>query len=216
VRRLARAAVAAALALLAPAGARAQPESYFEPRGFHPEGFTFGIFGQGGGFLSTSCCDLGGRRGAGGGGLRIGTAATPRLLWVVQSEGATVLIEEAGGGGKNNTHGTLTLGAQYYLLHTLWVHGGLGFATYRIVDSVQETQVVDLERNGFAYASAVGFDLFRSPDFWSFGFRRQDLAVSFEVRVVGALYPGATDDMGMKQKIGGILQITSGFGLQWY
>lgn len=209
-------AVAVFVAVLAPAAARAQPEKYFVDDGFKPDGFFFGLFVQGGGFLSTSCCEIGGRRGGGGGGFRFGTVATERLFWILQIEGAAVPIEDQAENIELNSHGTFTVGAMYYPLATLWVQAGLGIATYKIEETSQLMQFADLERSGFAFSSSVGFDILRWPNAWSFGFSRQDLALSFEVRVVGGLYPGGTTTVGVEQKTGGILQITSGLGLQWY
>ncbi len=209
-------AAAVLVAVLAPAAARAQPEKYFVDDDFKPEGFTIGVLVQAGGFLSTSCCEIGGRRGGGGGGIRIGTVASDRLLWILQIEGAAVPIEDAQKKTKLNRHGTFTLGAMYYPLATLWVQAGLGIATYKIEYPPEETQFADLERSGFAFSSSVGFDIVRWANAWSFGFSRQDLALSFEIRVVGGLYPGGTTSDGVEQKTGAILQITSGIGLQWY
>jgi len=212
-------AVAAIVALFAPAAAQAQPDKYFVQEGFKPEGFTIGVLFQGGGFLSTSCCEIGGRRGGGGGGLRIGTVAADRLLWIVQLEAAAVPVKDTQDKTKLNSHSTVTVGAMYYPKRTLWVHAGIGFASYKIDETIDETKVVDLERSGFAFTSSVGFDIGRWTDAWSFGFSRQDLALSVELRVGGGLYPGGTPSGGAdmsKQKTGGILQITSGIGLQWY
>jgi hypothetical protein len=201
---------------LAPAAARAQPERYFVDEGFHPEGFTFGLMLQGGGFISTSCCNIGGRRGAGGGGIRIGTAATPDAIVMLQLEAATVPIENTAGTIKANTHSTLTVGAQYFVRGSFWVQGGLGLGTYRITQTVERTMVEDLERTGFAFSTAVGFDLVRRANAWSFGFARQDLALSYEIRISGALYPGGEVMVGGEQDTGAIMQFTTGLGLQWY
>ncbi|RMH40591.1 MAG: hypothetical protein D6689_13345 [Deltaproteobacteria bacterium] len=211
-------AIAAAVAWAAARPAAAQPDRYFESRGFQPEGVVFGLLTQGGGFVSTSCCEIGGRRGGGGGGIRIGTAAGDALLWIVQIEGAAVPVRDAAGKVKINRHGTLTLGAQWYARRTLWLHGGAGVATYEIAEAVEQTEIRDLQRTGVAVTGAVGFDFFRMVDVrpaWLLA--QQDFAFSFEVRVVGALYPGGAGDVGQpRQKTGAIGQFTMGLGFSWY
>jgi len=204
--------------LMVPAAARADTERYFVGEQYRPEGVTFGFSIQAGGFVSSSCCEIGGRRGAGGGGIRIGTVATSRMLWSLQLEGATVPVKVEGG-TEFNRHGTFTLGLQYFVRDTLWVRGGIGFATYEIEKETVEsdTLVADLQRSGFAFASTVGFDFFRSSDAWSFGLPRQDLALSYEINVASAIYPGGKPEIGdQKQKWGLIMQLTMGLGLQWY
>jgi hypothetical protein len=167
--------IALVAALAVPAVARADTERYFVAEHFHPEGVSLGVFGQAGGFLSSSCCEIGGRRGAGGGGLRLGTVATDRILLSLQLEGATVplAVEE-------------------------------------------ETLIEDLQRSGFAFASSIGFDFVQLTDVWTFGLSKQDLALSYELNFVGALYPPGEVAGEAEQDLGAIVQLTMGVGLHWY
>lgn len=203
-------------ALIASPSARADTERYFVDDGFRPEGVTFGVMTQAGGFVSSSCCDIGGNRGAGGIGLRIGTVAGPRTLWSLQLEGATVPVKDDGR-TEFNRHGTLTLGLQHFVRETLWLRGGAGIATYQIEKVEQETLIADLQRTGLAWSSSLGFDFVRFNDVWSFGLSRQDLALSFELHVAGGIYPGGeAEGTTERQKWGAIMQVTTGLGLQWY
>ncbi len=108
------------------------------------------------------------------------------------------------------------LGVQYYLRDTLWYRAGLGFATYTIETVKEETLVEDLQRSGFAFASSIGFDFVQLSDVWTFGLSKQDLALSYELNFIGALYPPGDVAGEVKQELGAIVQLTMGVGVHWY
>jgi len=226
--RPAERAVAAAIGIvlaLAPALAAAD-EPYLEPEGFHPQGFTIGVSLLGGGFASTSCCPIGGNNIAGAASLRWGVVATPRVIELLELDGASALVRNRSGEGRGeldtNTYGAVSLGAQYYLEQVLWVRGGVGFAGYSIRRESDEVAEGNLQRSGIALRGGAGFDFLQRRDVWFFGLPRQDFAVSFEVLLLGSVYPprgqvmrdGALVETALEP--GAIMQISAGFGVQWY
>ena len=197
----------------APGAARA--DDYLLEEGFRRDGLMFGIALGGGGFLSTSCCDIGGRRGAGAGSVRIGTAMSPHRLWVLQVDAGDVFVKDRDGSTKHNRHSALTLGLQHYLFDTFWLKTGVGFATYKIAENDDNTAAINLERNGFSASGSIGYDFFQWPD--AFFKWRQDLAVSLEFGMVAAVYPGGTPITGdVEQETGLIIQLHSMVGFVWY
>ncbi len=204
-----------AVAFLVAAAGDARADDYFVDKGFRRKGLMFGFAGGGGGFLSTSCCDIGGRRGAAAGSFRIGTAFAPHRLWVLQADGGNVFVKKRDGTIEHNRHVSLTLGLQHYLYETLWIKGGVGFATYEIAEDDDQTAEVNLERSGYAVSGSIGYDFLRKPDFF---FRwRQDFAISFELGMVAAVYPGGDPVVGEgEQETGLIIQLHSMFGFVWY
>jgi hypothetical protein len=201
-----------------PEKAWADDDDYFVRRGFRRKGFTIGFAGTGGRFFSAGCCDIGGKSAAGGASLRIGTAATARLTWILEADSGFVLVrDDATDELERNEHGALTLGAQYALVPTVWVKSGLGFSSYRIRVGGDQTAEVDLERSGFAWASSLGWEWLQVSDAWFFFLDRQSFAISLEMGVVAALYPGGTPVIGADdQATGVIVQLHSGLGFQWY
>ena len=189
-----------------------------EPVGFAPEGLTWGVASFGGAFLSTDCCDIGGERGAAALQLRWGTAATRRLLWLVQLDSGTVLAENSEGNLVLNQVGSITVDGQYYVRDVVWLKAGAGFSGYTIRQDDEQTSQADLERGGIAVLGGMGFDVAQNTDAWFFGAPRQDFALSFEILIIGSIYPRGRNEVDPNERLepGGILQMSVGLGAQWY
>jgi len=87
--------------------------------------------------------------------LRVGTSASERLSWMVDvfyagtsSANATAPIE---------TSGLLAIGAQYFVLETLWLRGGVGLATLSLDKMTDDW--------GFGAFGGGGIDLLRHGRF---------------------------------------------------
>jgi hypothetical protein len=129
--------------------------------------------------------DLDSKRGVGGDlNLRVGTSATPNLLWQLELQGGGYLVElttEAGTRTIFNSHATLTLGAQVYVREALWLRGGLGVASFHEQEGRSGPELEGTRRNGLAMIAGGGYDLFRRGIF----------ALDLELVGTGAMFDGA-------------------------
>jgi hypothetical protein len=202
-RLVAAVVLVAGAVVVAPAVARADIDGEGGPR----SGFTFGVSPMGASFAATDCCAI---EGAGAAlSLRVGTGATPSMLWILQLDSGAVAVRDAEDAVHLNTNVALTLGAQVYARRALWWKVGAGFATYTIREGGDTTDAASLERNGYALLASVGYDVFRARRF----------VIDLEIISVVAVYPagGATITGGDADADAGVIaQMGLGFGLQWY
>jgi len=115
--------------------------------------------------------------GAGGGlSIRVGTASTPRLAWMLEAVSTAYLAEDNHTQVEVNRSALLVLGAQWHATEAVWVRGGLGFAQFT------HPSEPDSDPFGGVGASAGwGFDVLRRGTF----------ALSAECAILGALYGSA-------------------------
>ena len=145
-------------------------------------GFAFG-FGLGPS-LFVGAGELDSKKGVGGDlNIRVGTSATPSLLWQLELHGGGYLVDlkdEAGSDRVFNSHGTLTLGGQVYVRELLWLRAGLGVATFREQEGRNGPEREGTRRTGLGMIAGGGYDLFRRGIF----------ALDVEVVASGALFDG--------------------------
>jgi hypothetical protein len=175
--------VAAAAILLVLASGAAAAEGYGEPEARpRRDGFAIGFAIGPSLFLGSG--ELDSKKGVGGDlNLRVGTSATPRLLWQLEFQGGGYLVDltnEAGTRKVFNSHATLTLGGQFYLREVLWLRAGLGVASFREQEGRNGPELEGTQRNGMAVTAGGGYDLFRRGVF----------ALDLEVVASGAALEG--------------------------
>lgn len=186
--RARRAALLAALLAVgagdAVAGPAVEPTAPAETR-HRRDGFAIGV-GLGPAILKGGG-DLGDVGGVGGAlALRVGTAATPDLLWQLELVAGAYLVDivdRADPSSRTTTYNantTLTLGAQLYVLDAFWVRGGAGFAGFQQRDGGADGAVSETRR-GAALIGGGGLDLFRRGMF----------ALDGEAVIGAAIYDGA-------------------------
>ena len=163
----------------APAAADGYGQSEARPR---RGGFALGLGIGPSLFLGTG--ELDSKKGVGGDlNIRVGTSATPDLLWQLELEGGGYLVnlkDEAGSETIFNSHATITLGAQVYVREVLWLRVGLGAATFREQEGRNGPEREGTRRNGPAVIVGGGYDLFRRGIF----------ALDVELVATGALFDG--------------------------
>lgn len=131
--------------------------------------------------------------GTGGGfGLRLGTVASPRWVWLLELAATVYRREDDTGKVRLNQSALLTFGGQLYLRDALWLRGGLGFANFT---RRTENLLADSSFSGIGMTAAAGYDLYHDGG----------LAWSIELLALGARYRAGT-------VLGGSLQV----GLSWY
>ena len=131
--------------------------------------------------------------GTGGGfGLRVGTVASPRWVWLLELAATVYRHQEPGGAVRLNQSALLTFGGQLYLREAIWIRGGVGFASFT---RRTENGAADDSFSGVGVTAATGFDLYHDGG----------LAWSLEVLSLGARYRDGT-------VLGGSMQL----GLSWY
>ena len=131
--------------------------------------------------------------GTGGGfGLRVGTVASPRWVWLLELAATVYRHQAPGGVVRLNQSALLTFGGQLYLREAIWIRGGVGFASFT---RRTENVAADDSFSGVGVTAATGFDLYHDGG----------LAWSLEVLSLGARYRGGT-------VLGGSMQL----GLSWY
>ena len=173
--------VAAAAILLVLASGAAAAEGYGEPEARpRRDGFAIGFAIGPSLFLGSG--ELDSKKGVGGDlNLRVGTSATPRLLWQLEFQGGGYLVDltnEAGTRKVFNSHATLTLGGQFYLREVLWLRAGLGVASFREQEGRNGPTVEGSPREGLGIIAGAGYDLFRRGIF----------AFDIEVATTGAIF----------------------------
>jgi hypothetical protein len=129
--------------------------------------------------------DLESKKGVGGDfNLRVGTSATPTLLWQLELQAGGYLVDLEDGAGTDrifNSHATLTLGGQLYLRESLWLRAGAGVASFHEQEGPSGAEREGTRRDGLAVAAGGGYDLFRRGIF----------AVDIELFTSGAMFDGA-------------------------
>jgi hypothetical protein len=141
-----------------------------DPYGERPqerEGFVFGL-GLGPAIF-RGARDFSDLQGVGGNfDLRIGTTATPRLLWLLELQGGGYLEDEETIEGSDKTYTTLsslTLGGQLYVRDALWLRGGVGLASLAAQAGRRGAVDPDSQRGGLAAIAGGGYDAFRRGRF---------------------------------------------------
>lgn len=176
----------AGLALFAlAAGHRAAPAQGYGAAEATPrrDGFAIGFalgpsiyLGQGG---------LAGKNGVGGDfNLRLGTSASPSLLWLLELQAGGFLVDRTSEAGTErifHQHATLTLGAQVYVRETLWLRFGGGVAGFHESEGQGGPEREGTRREGLAVIAGGGYDMFRRGIF----------ACDLELIVSGAALDGA-------------------------
>jgi hypothetical protein len=176
--------VIAVLPLLLSAAASADAYGPAEARP-RREGFAGGFAIGPSMFVGTG--ELDGKRGVGGDvNLRVGTSATPTLLWQLELQGGgylgKVIAADGSSSSRFNAHATLTLGGQVYLRETLWLRAGIGVANFVEREGRQSGPAhEETRRDGLAFTAGGGYDFFR----------RGMVAVDLEVVTSAALFGGA-------------------------
>lgn len=131
--------------------------------------------------------------GTGGGfGLRVGTVASPRWIWLLDFAATFYRREDDTGKARVNQSATFTVGGQYYLRDAVWARAGVGLATFT---RRTENLAADTTFRGVGVSAAVGLDLYRTAG----------LAWSIEAASVSARYRDGS-------VVGGGFQL----GLSWY
>ncbi len=125
-------------------------------------------------------------------GVRVGTVASPRWVWLLELAATVYRQEDDTGKVRLNQSGMLTVGGQLYLRPAIWVRGGVGFASFT---RRTENLAADQTFNGLGTTAAVGFDLYQDGG----------LAWSLELLTLGARYRSGT-------VLGGSMQV----GFSWY
>jgi hypothetical protein len=130
------------------------------------EGFYIGFAVGGGGLFGTiedASLERGVRGAGGAASLRVGTAATADLLWILQLDTTNYLVD-VDGDLRINQASSITLGGQYYLREAFWLKGGVGFAGFirRDRDSQERTQP---DLGGLSVMGSGGLDVFRKGRF---------------------------------------------------
>lgn len=132
--------------------------------------------------------------GTGGGfGLRFGTVASPRWVWLFELASTHYQqLEDTTGQTKINSSTLFTLGAQLYVKEAFWLRGGGGAANF-----TRRVRNEDPTANfwGVGVIGAGGLDLLR----------RRSLAISFEVLTTLARYRDGFVGAGSMQ-----------LGFSWY
>lgn len=123
--------------------------------------------------------------------LRLGTVASPWLIWLLEISTTAYVAEDDSGKRRVNQSAVATVGAQIYVNDAFWLRGGAGVATFTRRTEDRETARFD----GFGMLGSGGVDLLR----------RGGLAMSLEAMGSLARYDGAT-------VIGAALQL----GVSWY
>lgn len=148
--------LAAALAGAAPA--TAGPENEFER-----EGFMVSVSVGPGGFFGFGELD----EFRGGGGvfaLRLGTAATESLQWMIEVDSGTFVDKVEELGDLSNIHTVLVLGGQWYIREVVWMRLGWGIATFQQrlpSEMMGEPPVQEVKEAGFGSVAGIGYDLYR-------------------------------------------------------
>ena len=139
-----------------------------QPRS-HRDGFAIGLALGPSLFKGTG--DLDPIQGVGGDfQLRLGTAASENLLWMIELEYGNEVVQVIGPGGtpdttRFNTLGRLSLGLQYYPREALWLRGGIGAASFVAKDSKNGPADESTRRSGLAVSAGGGVDVFRRGSF---------------------------------------------------
>lgn len=202
----------AALPVLAPSEASAQPGGYYQgpppnsqlPGGFHNRqgrlmfGFSLGLGG-----MHDDVGALGDSTPAGEVSGHIGGFLGPRFALMFEAQanfqqltndfinGNTTLVQAAG-----------MVAAQYWLSPQFWIKGGAGLASLQIQDDFgNATQ----PSNGFALMGAAGFELFSS----------RYLSVDLQGRIINGTY-SADDPVSNQGTTGNITSATVGIGVNWF
>lgn len=89
---------------------------------------------------------------------RFGTVASPKLLWLVQLDSASYLIEDELTDVKVNQSYSVTVGGQYYVREALWARAGVGFGGF-VRRAQQRGGVAEESFSGLGFTSGVGVDL---------------------------------------------------------
>jgi hypothetical protein len=164
-------------------------EANFEPLSVR-EGFAIGVA------LGPSMqlgFDVAEASGTGGGfGLRLGTVASPRWVWLVELAATVYRRRNDDGVLRLNQSALLTAGGQLYLREALWLRGGVGLASFTRRD---ENDRADETFYGVGSTAAAGYDLYHDGG----------LAWSIELLSLAARYRAGV-------VLGGSLQL----GLSWY
>lgn len=160
----------------------AGPASALAGKGLRRQEFALGVALGTAGLRGVGIGQVGG---AGGSlSLRVGTVATPRLLWILQlnTAGQPISVQGPAGESKLRVHqqATLTLGPQYYHRDALWFKGGLGFAGLTLAET--EDSPGERLKNGLGLLGSVGYDVLQ----------RQIFALSIEITTSTGLYAGGS------------------------
>ena len=113
--------------------------------------------------------------------LRIGTAATRRLSWLLEiastgyrhEQSAPTMVGDTPKPAVNSS-ALLAVGAQYYLRDVIWIRGGAGLATFTLRSGGADNQVFF----GAGALGGAGFDVLRRGRF----------ALSLELTMIGSRY----------------------------
>lgn len=90
--------------------------------------------------------------------LRIGTVATPKLLWLLTLDNANYLVKDQVGDVKVNQNAAITLGGQYFVRDALWLRLGFGIGGYaRRAQQVQGP--AEEQSGGLSFSSGLGVDV---------------------------------------------------------
>ncbi len=131
--------------------------------------------------------------GTGGGfGVRVGTVASPRWVWLLEFAATVYRREDDTGKVRLNQSALITVGGQLYLREALWLRGGVGFANFT---RRTENLVADSNFSGVGVTAAAGYDLYHDGG----------LAWSIELLSLSARYRTGI-------VLGGSVQV----GLSWY
>jgi len=144
------------------------------------DGFAIGVAVGPSLFLGAG--ELNAKKGVGGAlNIRVGTVATQDLLWLLELQAGSYLVDltnESGAARIDNSYVMLTLGGQLYVRESVWLRAGAGVAGFW--EEEQGMRREGTGRDGLAFAAGGGYDFFRRGRF----------AVDLELLASGALLDG--------------------------
>jgi len=108
---------------------------------------------------------------AAGYSLRLGFGIAPRLLFLIEANGAVASVSEAGY-GLSFDQTIYDLGLQVFLTRKLFVRGGVGLGNIR---AWYDGYYGDVSKTGFAMTGSVGLELLQGYN-WSFELAGQAIA----------------------------------------
>ena len=198
----------AALPVLAPSEASAQPGGYYQgpppnsqlPGGFHNRqgrlmfGFSLGLGAMHDDFGDIECDNCGAASGMVSG--HIGGFIGPRFALRFEAQANIQQISQ-GTFVEDDTFLTQAAGmvaAQYWLTPQLWLKGGLGLANLQLSDNAGNASRPE---NGTAIMGAVGFELFSS----------RYLSVDLQGRAINGSYDSLNNN---------ITALSVGIGVNWF
>ncbi len=168
----------AAVPLMAPSEASAQPRGYYAnpqpttqlPGGFHNRagglmfGGSLGLGGMednGGDIECNGCSALSGQISG-----HIGGFVGPRFALLGEAQANIQTVESDAFSDTTLVQGALMIAGQYWITPQLWIKGGIGFATLQLQQSDDFGVFAESQpESGLAVMGAAGFELFSARHF---------------------------------------------------